>query len=67
MSSIGEIFKTYAGYDNIPVIGIINWNSNLAPDRNACVAFVFDYIIMAFSFSGIMYKSNRENPTWVKV
>ena len=66
MASIAEVFKTYASYENIPVIGIINWNSSLAPDKNVTVVFVFNYVMMAYSLSGSMFTSTREDPTWIK-
>lgn len=67
ISSIAEIFKTYANYGDVPAIGIINWSSSLAPDANLCVAFIFNYIIMAFSVSGSMYVARNDNSTWVKL
>lgn len=66
MASIDEVFKTYASYEIIPVIGIINWNSMLAPDKNVTVVFIFSYVMMAYSLSGSMFTSDRENPTWIK-
>lgn len=67
ISSIAEIFKTYANYGDVPAIGIIDWSSSLAPDANLYVAFIFNYIIMAFSASGSMYVARNDNSTWVKL
>lgn len=66
MSSIEEMFKTYADYGNIPVIGIINWNSKLSPDANVCIVFIFNYVVIAFSAAGNIFRSHYDNPKWIK-
>ena len=66
MSSIEEIFKTYADYATVPVIGIIDWTSKLAPDNNICVVFIFNYAIMAFSFTGYLYTAMVSDAKWTK-
>lgn len=66
ISSIEEIFKTYANYGAVPAIGIINYDSSLAPDRNVCITFIFSYLIIAVSATGIIYRAHVDNPTWIK-
>uniref|UniRef100_UPI003AAE0297 hypothetical protein n=1 Tax=Clostridium fessum TaxID=2126740 RepID=UPI003AAE0297 len=46
LASIGDIFKTYSKNGSIPVIGIINWDTTLAPDQNVTIAFVWNYLIV---------------------
>lgn len=66
LSSIGDIFKTYSKNGSIPVIGIINWDATLAPDRNVTVAFIWNYLIVAISSSGCIYASDPSTATWEK-
>ena len=66
LSSIGDIFKTYSKNGSIPVIGIINWDVALAPDRNVAIAFVWNYLIVAISSSGCIYTSDPSTATWKK-
>ena len=66
MSSISDIFKKYKSYGNIPVIGIINWDVGIAPDANVCIAFIFNYLIIAFSTTGSVFTSTPDTPTWNK-
>lgn len=66
ISSIEEIFKTFANYGTVPAIGIINYDSSLAPDRNVCITFIFSYLIIAVSATGIIYRAHVDNHTWIK-
>lgn len=66
MSSISDIFKKYKSYGNIPVIGIINWDVGIAPDANVCIAFIFNYLIIAFSTTGSVFTSTPDTPIWNK-
>ena len=66
LASISDIFKTYSAYGNIPMIGIINWNTTLAPDRNVTVAFIWNYLIVAISSSGCIYTADPNTTTWQK-
>ena len=66
LASIGDIFKTYSKNGSIPVIGIINWDVTLAPDRNVTIAFVWNYLIVAISSSGCIYTSDPSTATWKK-
>ena len=66
LSSIGDIFKTYSKNGIIPVIGIINWDVTLAPDRNVTIAFVWNYLIVAISSSGCIYTASPNAATWQK-
>lgn len=66
LSSIGDIFKTYSKNGSIPVIGIINWDTTLAPDRNVTVAFIWNYLIVAISSSGCIYTAAPNTTTWQK-
>ena len=66
LSSIGDIFKTYSKNGSIPVIGIINWDTTLAPDQNVTIAFVWNYLIVAISSSGCIYTASPNAATWQK-
>ncbi len=66
MSSISDIFKKYKSYGTIPVIGIINWDTSLAPDRNVTIAFIWNYLIVAISASGGIYTAVPNTTTWQK-
>lgn len=66
LASIGDIFKTYSKNGSIPVIGIINWDVTLAPDRNVTIAFVWNYLIVAISSSGCIYTASPNAATWQK-
>ena len=66
LASIGDIFKTYSKNGSIPVIGIINWDTTLAPDRNVTIAFVWNYLIVAISSSGCIYTASPNAATWQK-
>lgn len=66
LASIGDIFKTYSKNGIIPVIGIINWDVTLAPDRNVTIAFVWNYLIVAISSSGCIYTASPNAATWQK-
>ena len=66
LASIGDIFKTYSKNGSIPVIGIINWDVTLAPDRNVTIAFVWNYLIVAISSSGCIYTASPNATTWQK-
>ncbi len=66
LASISDIFKTYSAYGNIPMIGIINWDTTLAPDRNVTVAFIWNYLIVAISSSGCIYTADPNTTTWQK-
>ena len=66
LTSISNIFKTYSKNSSIPVIGIINWDTSLAPDQNATIAFIWNYLIIAISASGGIYTSVPNTPTWLK-
>ena len=66
MSSISDIFKKYKSYGTIPVIGIINWDTSLAPDRNVTIAFIWNYLIVAISASGGIYTAVPNTITWQK-
>lgn len=66
LASIGDIFKTYSENGSIPVIGIINWDVTLAPDRNVTIAFVWNYLIVAISSSGCIYTASPNAATWQK-
>ena len=66
LSSIGDIFKTYSKNGSIPVIGIINWDATLAPDRNVTIAFIWNYLIVAISSSGCIYNASPNAATWQK-
>lgn len=66
LASIGDIFKTYSKNGSIPVIGIINWDTTLAPDRNVTIAFIWNYLIVAISSSGCIYTASPNAATWQK-
>lgn len=66
LASIGDIFKTYSKNGSIPVIGIINWDVTLAPDRNVTIAFIWNYLIVAISSSGCIYTASPNAATWQK-
>ena len=66
LASIGDIFKTYSKNGSIPVIGIINWDTTLAPDQNVTIAFVWNYLIVAISSSGCIYTASPNAATWQK-
>ena len=66
LASISDIFKTYSAYGNIPMIGIINWDTTLAPDQNVTVAFIWNYLIVAISSSGCIYTADPNTTTWQK-
>ena len=66
LASIGDIFKTYSKNGSIPVIGIINWDATLAPDRNVTIAFIWNYLIVAISSSGCIYTASPNAATWQK-
>ena len=66
LTSISDIFKTYSKNGSIPVIGIINWDTTLAPDRNVTVAFIWNYLIVAISSSGCIYTADPNTTTWQK-
>lgn len=66
LASIGDIFKTYSKNGSIPVIGIINRDATLAPDRNVTIAFIWNYLIVAISSSGCIYTASPNAATWQK-
>ena len=64
VSSVNEMFKKYGTNGNIPLIGFINWDAKIAPDRNVCVVFLLNYRAFAISITGKTYDASPSSPTW---
>lgn len=64
VSSLVEMFRKYGTNGNIPLIGFINWDAKIAPDRNVCVVFLLNYRAFAISIAGKTYDASPSSPTW---
>ena len=64
VSSLVEMLSKYGTNGNIPLIGFINLDAKIAPDRNVCVVFLLNYRAFAISIAGKTYDASPSSPTW---
>lgn len=61
-----DVFK-YAERGDIPILMTINYTCPAAADYNTMYAFLMDYLAVAISASGKIYKMQSNESDWVPV
>lgn len=65
-NTITEMFANYSEQGSIPVIGIINYTSPIAPDGNTCFVFLMYYLALAISYTGKIFAVSSDGSSWVQ-
>ena len=65
-NTINEMFTNFSERGDVPVIGVINYTSPIAPDQNTCFVFLMDYIALAISYTGKIFTVDRNGSSWVQ-
>lgn len=65
-NTISEMFANFSEPGNIPVIGVINYTSPIAPDSNTCFVFLLSYLALAFSSTGKFFVVRSNENSWTQ-
>lgn len=65
-NTINEMFTNFSERGDVPVIGVINYTSPIAPDGNTCFVFLMSYMALAISYTGKIFAVGSDGSSWVQ-